>query len=100
MTKDSAKRSQSTIDISATGDRQSDQSAPTELHSLGVDPRLGAQTPMKKLWVLGDAVQDVTVEIDLELLLHEDASLRDSILLDDALSVKDGDLANDPVGAT
>ena len=52
---------------------------------------IGEGAAMKKqLWVLGDAVQDVTVEIDLELLLHEDASLRDSVVLDEALNITDG----------
>src|ERR1700682_5754275 len=44
---------------------------------------------MKKLWVLGEAVQDLTVEVDIELLLRENARIRDHLLLDEALWIRD-----------
>jgi hypothetical protein len=43
---------------------------------------------MKKLWVLGEAVQDMTVEIDLELLLRENSNIGDNIVLDEALWIR------------
>ncbi len=90
MNKESAKRRQGATRVAVAGDSQRGQPALPESHQPHSSPQPERQTPLKKLWVLGDAVQDVTIEIDLELLLHEDASLRDSILLDEALSIRDG----------
>ncbi|WP_321476981.1 hypothetical protein [uncultured Paludibaculum sp.] len=90
MKKNPTKRLQDAKDTYAVGDRRHKPSTLPESPSLVSPPLPAEEMPTKKLWVLGDAVQDVTVEIDLELLLHEDASLRDSILLDESLSIKDG----------
>ena len=45
---------------------------------------------MKKLWIIGNAVQDVTVELDLEQLARYNANLGDSIQLGEGLEMKSG----------
>lgn len=44
----------------------------------------------KRIWVVGDAVQDITVEIDLERLQHKDPDIHKQIYLDRAPYLKKG----------